>query len=210
MRSGRGPGSRGRHVFLLTLAAFFVYTGLEIATGQWAYSLLTEQRGTGTTAAGLWVATYWAALTGGRLAMAVGSRRGGAVGVLGGASVGAVAGTALLWLDPAGVGALGLPLVGLSLAPVFPTLVSLTPVRLGNERAASAIGYQLTAAGIGAAGPARRRGPRPSTPAASTPSARRSSPWPSSCSPSTTPRGRRPADDRRRRAMSGRGRAGAS
>jgi fucose permease len=62
-----------------------------------------------------------------------------------------VAGTALLWLDPAGVGALGLPLVGLSLAPVFPTLVSLTPVRLGNERAASAIGYQLSAAGIGAA-----------------------------------------------------------
>ena len=146
-----GPGSRGRHVFLLTLAAFFVYTGLEIATGQWAYSLLTEQRGTGTTAAGLWVATYWAALTGGRLAMAVGADAVAPSTLLGGATVGAVAGTALLWLDPAGVGALGLPLVGLSLAPVFPTLVSLTPLRLGNERAASAIGYQLSAAGIGAA-----------------------------------------------------------
>ena len=148
---GTGTGTRSRRVFVLTLAAFFVYTGLEIATGQWAYSLLTEQRGTAATAAGLWVAAYWAALTGGRLAMAVGADAVAPSTLLGGATLGAVAGTALLWLDPAGAGALGLPLVGLSLAPVFPTLVSLTPVRLGNDRAASAIGYQLSAAGIGAA-----------------------------------------------------------
>ena len=148
---GRAPVRAARLLFPLTLASFFVYTGLEIATGQWAYSLLTEQRGTGETAAGLWVATYWGCLTGGRLAMAVAADRVAPATLLGGASVGAVVGTALLWLDPGGLGALGLPLVGLSLAPVFPTLVSLTPVRLGNERAAAAIGYQLSAAGIGAA-----------------------------------------------------------
>jgi fucose permease len=34
---------------------------------------------------------------------------------------------------------------------VFPTLVSLTPERLGPERAAHAIGHQLAAAGVGAA-----------------------------------------------------------
>lgn len=146
-----GTSGRARVLFPLTLLSFLVYTGLEIATGQWAYSLLTEQRGTGETAAGLWVAGYWAAITGGRLAMAVAADRVAPSTLLGGASLGAVAGTALLWLDPGGAGALGLPLVGISLAPVFPTLVSLTPVRLGNERAAHAIGYQLSAAGIGAA-----------------------------------------------------------
>ena len=138
-------------LFPLTLASFFVYTGLEIATGQWAYSLLVEQRATGATAAGLWVATYWAALTGGRLAMAVAADAVAPATLLGGACLGAVAGTVLLWADPGGAGALGLPVIGLSLSPVFPTLVSLTPARLGNERAAHAIGYQLSAAGVGAA-----------------------------------------------------------
>ncbi len=149
------PGARRaddrRAVAVLTAAAFFVYTGLEIATGQWAYSLLTEQRGTTAVAAGLWVAAYWAALTAGRLLLAVGADRFAPAPLLTSASLGALAGTVVLWLDPAGLGAAALPLIGLCLAPVFPTLVSLTPERLGPERAAHAIGHQLAAAGVGAA-----------------------------------------------------------
>ena len=46
-------------------------------------------------------------------------------------------------------------MLGLSLAAIFPTLVSLTPHRLGADRAAVAIGYQFVAAGVGGmAGPA--------------------------------------------------------
>lgn len=148
---GRVEPPHHRTTLVLTLASFFVYTGLEISTGQWAFSLLTEQRDFATTSAGLWVAAYWAALTAGRLAMAVAADRAGAVAVLGWATAGALAGAGLLWLDPFGGGVVGLPVIGLCLAPVFPTLVSLTPERLGTERAAHAIGYQLTAAGVGAA-----------------------------------------------------------
>lgn len=133
------------------MAAFFVYTGLEIATGQWAFSLLTEQRGATTAAAGVWVAGYWGALTVGRLLLAVGADRLSPAPLLTRASTAAVVGTAVLWLDPGGLGAAALPLIGLSLAPVFPTLVSLTPARFGTERAAHAIGHQLAAAGVGAA-----------------------------------------------------------
>ena len=151
---GTGAGIVGGHpraVLLLTLASFFVYTGLEIATGQFAFSLLVEQRDLTPTIAGLWVASYWGALTGGRLLMAVVAHRVAPARTLGGAALGALAGTLVLWLDPAGAGAAGLPVIGLSLAPVFPTLVSLTPERLGAGRAAHAIGYQLSAAGVGAA-----------------------------------------------------------
>jgi fucose permease len=149
--SGLVPLPRARTALVLTLASFFVYTGLEIATGQWAFSLLTEERGVPTTTAGLWVAAYWASLTGGRLVLAGAGERVPADRLLGGATAGALLGTLVLWLDPGGAGAVGLPLIGTSLAPVFPTLVSLTPERLGAHRAAHAIGYQLSAAGVGAA-----------------------------------------------------------
>jgi fucose permease len=49
------------------------------------------------------------------------------------------------------VGALGLALTGLSLAAIFPTLIAITPDRLGVERARSAIGYQVAAAALGGA-----------------------------------------------------------
>lgn len=142
---------RLRGSLVLTMATFFVYTGFEISSGQWAFSLLTEERDFDATSAGLWVAAYWGALTVGRLVMAVAADLAGAATVLGWATAGALAGAILLWLDVLGTGVLGLPVIGLCLAPVFPTLVSLTPERLGTERAAHAIGYQLTAAGVGAA-----------------------------------------------------------
>ncbi len=154
--AGEEPGplvgvARPGTTLVLTLSSFFVYTGLEIATGQWAYSLLTEERGVAPATAGLWVAAYWASLTGGRLVMAVAGERGAPATILGGATAGALLGTVVLWLDPGGAGAVGLPVIGASLAPVFPTLVSLTPERLGPRRAAHAIGHQLSAAGVGAA-----------------------------------------------------------
>ena len=141
------PSRRGTAV---VLAAFLVYTGLEIATGQWAFSFLTEHRAVAPGAAGAWVAAYWAALTVGRLALVVGAHRVDPDRVLAVAVAGAVAGTVALWLDAGGMGEAALLVIGLSLAPVFPTLVSLTPDRFGPAQAARAIGRQLAAAGVGA------------------------------------------------------------
>jgi fucose permease len=42
-------------------------------------------------------------------------------------------------------------LLGLSIAGVFPTLVALTPRRVGAERAPAIIGYQIAAASAGTA-----------------------------------------------------------
>jgi fucose permease len=47
--------------------------------------------------------------------------------------------------------ALGLVVLGLGLASIFPTLMTRTPQRLGREAAAHAVGFQVSAAMLGAA-----------------------------------------------------------
>ena len=39
---------------------FFVYTGVELTAGQWAFALLTEARGLSTASAGFWAGLFWA------------------------------------------------------------------------------------------------------------------------------------------------------
>lgn len=144
-------GRRGGTDVVLLLGVFFLYVGLELAAGQWSYSLLTQARGVGAFAAGVWVASYWGGLTGGRLVLGViGDRLRGRT-ILGISMAGTLIGISILWWDPAALGVLGLPVIGLSLAGIFPTLVSLTPAWVGPDRSPSVIGYQIAASSLGAA-----------------------------------------------------------
>ena len=62
----------------------------------------------------------------------------------------AVVGAAVLgWASGPAHGAVGLPVLGLGLAAVFPTLVALTPARVGAGRAARVIGLEVAAAALG-------------------------------------------------------------
>ncbi len=136
---------------LTLLGLFLLYVGIEVAAGQWSYSLLTENRGMGEFAAGIWVALYWGGLTGGRLALGVIGDRVGPRTILHLSMGGSVFGSAILWFDPAGLGVVGLTILGFSLAGVFPILVALTPRWVGEDRAPVVIGYQIAAAAAGAA-----------------------------------------------------------
>lgn len=144
-----GSSERGRVVGLLTL--FFIYTGVEVATGQWAFTLLSEGRGIATAVAGGWVAAFWGGLTVGRFVFGVVGDRVTASRILDGSMAVALVGIGILWWDPSGLGAVGLPVAGLGLAAVFPTMVSLTPSRIGRLASTRVIGYQLAAANVGAA-----------------------------------------------------------
>ncbi len=159
-RWGTGPGDRSAPpprrpaawLLVTSLAVFFLYTGVEVAAGQWAFSLFTEQRGMSDGAAGAWVAAYWGALTAGRLALGAAGDRVAPAAVVRGGLVATLAGAGLLWpADPAWAGPLGLVVIGAGLAPVFPSLMLLTPGRLGPAFANWAVGYQLAAASLGAA-----------------------------------------------------------
>jgi hypothetical protein len=71
--------------------------------------------------------------------------------LLGGPAL-AVIGLAWLAADPAGAGALGLPVAGFGFAPVFSSVVLLTTRVLGQHRAPAVIGYQLAGSSVGYAG----------------------------------------------------------
>lgn len=149
---GGADAARIGRVVVLSLLAFVLYTGAEVAAGQWAFTVLTEGREVPTGVAGVWVGGYWASLTAGRLlAGALGGRVGPTTMLVSGMAT-AMVGTLLFWWEPTtALGGVGLWVIGLGLAPVFPVMVLLTPERVGRSRSEAVIGYQLAAASIGAA-----------------------------------------------------------
>ncbi len=137
-------------VVWLSIAVFFVYTGVEAAAGTWAYTLFTESRAVSMTTAGMWVSIYWGSLTAGRLLSGF-IVAFVPVRLLLRYSIIAVAfGAALVWLNVTSLlSFLGLSLMGLASAPVFPSLIASTPIRMGEAHTGNAIGFQISAAVLG-------------------------------------------------------------
>lgn len=137
-------------VMRLSIAVFFLYTGIEAAAGIWAYSLFTEARAIPLTTAGTWVSVYWGGLTVGRLLAGVAVGWVPANRLLRCCAGGMALGAALIWLNVAGLlSFLGLGLMGLASAPVFPSLIATTPARLGTAHAGNGVGFQIAAAVLG-------------------------------------------------------------
>lgn len=131
---------------------YFVYTGVEVGFGVWAFTLFTEGRGIAPVEAGLWLSVYWGGLTVSRLLVSVAGGRISPDALVRGCLAGAVAGAGLVWFDGAPVvGFAGLALVGLSLGPVFPTLMATTPDRVPSRHLANTVGLQVASAAVGAA-----------------------------------------------------------
>ena len=133
----------------LQIVTFFLYTGLEATIGQWCFSLLHEGRGLSVEAAGSWTSAYWASLTLGRVVLGFVVDRFGPDRLLRGTSFCVVLGAAAFAVSDGSLGRAGLLLMGISLAPVYPTLMARTPARLGAGLAQHAIGFQVSAAVLG-------------------------------------------------------------
>lgn len=134
----------------LSAAVFFVYCGIEAAAGAWAYSLFTEARGVSMMIAGMWVSIYWGSLTAGRIGAALVANRISPQRLLRGCILGQIIGALLLWGNLSRLSSfLGLALIGLASAPIFPSLIATTPTRLGQQHTANAVGFQIAAAVLG-------------------------------------------------------------
>lgn len=134
-----------------SMAAFFVYCGLECSSGLWIASALHDGRGWSSEAAGLMTTLYWASLTVGRFLIGTISQRLSSARIVLFASLGALAGTGAIALSSFLVGegvaaglvmAFGLLVTGLSLSPVFPMLMHDTPRAVGPRHAINLIGFQ--------------------------------------------------------------------
>ena len=151
-----GHTKAGRRTLLaLGAGLFFAYTGLEVAAGGWAYSLLVEARGMEAGPASLAVSTFWAALAGGRVVFGTVANRLDPVALVRWCTGGMILGALLMWLNAgAAPTVLGLAIIGFAAAPVYPALISATPSRVGTTETVGttdAVGLQVGAAALGGA-----------------------------------------------------------
>jgi len=136
----------------LSVALFFLYVGAEGGLGTWTYTLLTESRGVDEALAGFFTGSYWFTFTIGRIVAGLIANRVGVNRLVLSGLMGALLGTGLLIWNPgeiANVAAVGI--IGLSIAPIFPAMMSGTRTRVGDQHAANTIGMQMTATGFGTA-----------------------------------------------------------
>jgi fucose permease len=131
---------------------FFLYVGLEFSVGQWCFTLLTESREVPRDWAGTITGGYYAAIGVGRVLAGAVAHRLGLDRLIRIAMGTAIVGAALYaWGEPSGVGVVGVIIVGLGLAPIFPSLMTRTGERLGPAHAMHAVGFQVSAGMLGAA-----------------------------------------------------------
>ena len=131
---------------------FFLYVGAEGALGTWIYTLLTESRGIDPTVAGFWAGSYWATFTVGRVIAGLFANRIGTNKLVIGGLLGALTGAVLLvWNPSEAVNLLAVAIIGFSIAPIFPAMMSGTSKRVGEHFAGNTIGMQITATGLGTA-----------------------------------------------------------
>lgn len=141
----------GNPLVWLQIVLFFFMTGIEATAGTWAYTSLYERFDMNAGQAGLWAGFYWGAIALGRLVLPTLTRGLAPSRLIQYCVYGLVVSAALMTRDMLGLYQLGLLLFGLAMAPMFPTLMSLTPQRLGSATSLHAIGFQVSAAVLGAA-----------------------------------------------------------
>ncbi len=163
--AGDKPGpatARRKPPAAVTLTFTAVETGIESGAGIWGYVFLTAGRGLAPETAGVAVSAYWAMMFAGRVVLGPVAQRLGPARVLAVAVAGIPAGAALMTAPGPGLLAVvGLMILGLAAAPVFPLLTLMTPQwadsatgatrMVSLQVAASAAGSAVLPAGLGLA-----------------------------------------------------------
>ena len=130
------------------MAAFFCYSALEQTTGLWASSYLALHSGAAPEEAAWLASLFFLGITAGRalsgfLTFALDDTKMTRLGQLTAlVGVGAI-------LLPAGSAKVGLLLVGLGCAPIYPSIIHATPSRFGADRSQAIIGIQMASAYVG-------------------------------------------------------------
>ena len=133
------------------LATFFGYCGLEWTAGLWASSYLVKFRGIDAKTAAQFASLFFIGMTVGRFLSGFISERLGDKALIRLGSAVIITGIIMVWL-PLGIDALalaGLIVIGFGCAPVYPSIIHLTPVNFGADNSQAIIGIQMATAYIG-------------------------------------------------------------
>jgi fucose permease len=131
------------------MGMFFLIAAAESTAGNWA-SPLMESRGIDLNTAAVWVSFYWLSFTLGRLFFGLVPLRLSPESLLRLTAITGIIGGWLYWWNPfPAANLISLLIMGFSVAPMFPFLVTSTEARLGSSQAANAIGMQIAGASVG-------------------------------------------------------------
>lgn len=136
---------------ILQILLFLTMCGLETMPSIWSPTVLRDRFDVPAGRAGIWTGLYWGSLTAGRLLIPIFTRHLHASRIVQIAPFGLILGASLTILPNHWPYQIGILIMGFSMAPMFPTLMSLTPQRYGKDVALHTIGLQVSAATLGIA-----------------------------------------------------------
>ncbi|MFC0477225.1 sugar MFS transporter [Robertmurraya beringensis] len=134
----------------LAMATFLFYCGAEAGIGLWGSSYLVNVKDLSVGVAAQWVSLYYGGITIGRFLTGFITLKVDNKTLIRSGQLTALAGTILLLLPlPSIFSLVGLILIGLGLAPIFPCMLHETPTRFGKEHSQTIMGYQMALAYTG-------------------------------------------------------------
>lgn len=132
------------------LITFFLYCSLEGSAGLWAASYLTIEKGISPVKAALWTSMYFAGITIGRFVSGIlADYVAGRNLIRGGLSIIFIGVIILVLPLNSYMSLAGLIFIGLGCAPIYPSMIHLTPGRFGKKSSQAVIGLSMAFAYIG-------------------------------------------------------------
>ncbi|AIQ52836.1 MFS transporter [Paenibacillus sp. FSL R7-0331] len=133
-----------------TLIAFLFYCGVEMTVGLWGASFLVGAHELDAQTAAAWISMYYGGITAGRLISGfITLKVSNKLLIRSGQLVALAGGVIMLLPLPDYFLLVGLILIGLGLAPIYPGLLHETPARFGKENSTRLMGYQMAVAYTG-------------------------------------------------------------
>ena len=135
----------------LVLVMFFGYCALEATAGIWASSYLVEYKGTDAGTAARFASLFYIGITVGRfvcgfVADKIGDKNLIRIGL---AVIAAGLVMIMLPVEINAVALVGLIVVGIGCAPIYPSVILATPANFGKENSQAIIGIQMASAYVG-------------------------------------------------------------
>lgn len=132
------------------LISFFCYCAIELTTGLWASSFLVVNNGLSAELAAKWVSLYYLGITVGRFlagftAMKLNNKQMIRIGQI----ICLLGAIFLIMPLPNNLQLVGLILIGLGCAPIYPAMLHETPNRFGKELSQGIMGIQMATAYVG-------------------------------------------------------------
>lgn len=132
------------------MAAFLFYCGTELSTGLWGASFLVHIKGLSPATAANWISLYYGGITAGRFISGFVTTKLSTRTMIRSGQIIALAGAVLFLLPFHPVFSLiGLILIGLGCAPIFPSMLHEIPNQFGKEQSSRIMGLQMASAYTG-------------------------------------------------------------